>query len=231
MNKSINIITPESLADMTLSQFVEYKNMVLNLGDNTDNAFYRCKVVSIFCNLPLSIVRNNIRAHDLQTISDDIVKVLEAKPTYEQEDPLLYFDINGKQFGFIPDFEGMTAGEFADISTYIKEWDTMDRALAVMYRPIINARKRNSIGITQYELEPYVSSDKYREVMLKLPLDKALRASFFLTNSFAILKMYLVDFLSSKISENPKLLTHLKQNLQLSGDGIRDSLSSLKKIL
>jgi hypothetical protein len=59
-------------------------------------------------------------------------------------------EIDGVEFGIIPDFDELSLGEFVDLDNYLQNnWLNIDKIFAVLYRPVI-ARDDN-----KYDIEPY----------------------------------------------------------------------------
>ena len=75
------------------------------------------------------------------------------------------FRIEGVTYGFIPNLNDMTFGENKDLTKYISDYNTMERALAVAYRPITQ-----QIG-DKYLVEEYKGSEATKDIMLNVPLD------------------------------------------------------------
>jgi hypothetical protein len=72
-----------------------------------------------------------IKMHSIDDIYTDLLKMFDSKP------PLIdRFKINGQEFGFIPNLDDMTAGEFADLDDYFQNAETWHKMLAVLYRPV-----------------------------------------------------------------------------------------------
>jgi hypothetical protein len=84
-------------------------------------------------------------------------------------------DSSGKtvEFGFMPNMDEMSLGEYVDLEKYISDWGTMHKAMAVLYRPIVAGKGEF------YEIEPYSGSDKYADVMRDSPVTAALGAMVF----------------------------------------------------
>jgi len=62
-------------------------------------------------------------------------------------------EIKGKEYGFIPDFDNLTMGEFADLDTYLQDsWSNLDKILAVLYRPV-TGRKKDKYLVEHYSLD------------------------------------------------------------------------------
>ena len=126
-------------------------------------------------------------------------------------------------FGFIPNLEDMTFGEYTDLDTYITDWDLMHRAMAVLYRPI----KNNGLNGT-YDIEEYNGTVTYSEVMKNAPLDVALGATVFFYNLGNELLNATINFLETN-KEVQNILQ--KGNLVKNGDGIVQSMLLLKETL
>jgi len=59
-------------------------------------------------------------------------------------------EVEGLEFGFIPDFDELSLGEFVDLDNYIQDaWNNLDKIMAVLYRGVI---KREG---DKYKIEPY----------------------------------------------------------------------------
>lgn len=65
--------------------------------------------------------------------------------------------LNGKEYGFIPDWEKFSAGEWIDMETYTKDfWQTAHKAMSILYRPITQ-----KWGDT-YAIEDYTAQEDAR---------------------------------------------------------------------
>ena len=50
---------------------------------------------------------------------------------------LTTFELNGTTYGFIPDWENFSAGEWIDMETYTADfWKTAHKAMSILYRPL-----------------------------------------------------------------------------------------------
>jgi hypothetical protein len=143
---------------------------------------------------------------------------------FNQEHKLIQrFKLGGTEFGFIPNLEDMTFGEYTDLDTYITDWDMMHRAMAVLFRPI----KKNGLNGT-YEIEDYNGTITYGEVMKYAPLDVCLGATvFFYRLGNALLNATIVY-----LEKDPEVQNILLQgNSGKDGDGIVQSMLLLKETL
>jgi hypothetical protein len=132
------------------------------------------------------------------------------------------FKMGGVEFGFIPNLENITQGEFVDLDTYISDWQEMHKAMAVLFRPI--TKKVND----KYQIEDYNGSITYSEVMKHAPLDVVLGATVF----FYHLGNELMKSTLTYLEENPQVQSLMnKHNSENGGDGIALSMLSLKETL
>ena len=78
-------------------------------------------------------------------------------PTMPSNELKRIIDVDGTAYGFIPDFDTLTFGEFCDLDNYLQDsWNNLDKILAILYRRVI---KREG---DKYKIEPY-SLDNIKE--------------------------------------------------------------------
>ena len=210
---NVDIQIPTSLEEITLGQYQEYLKVT---DQNTDEEFIAQKMISIFCNIKMSYIQM-IKYSDAIAIIDTITKMFENKPKLVQR-----FKIQDIEFGFIPNLEDMSFGEYIDLETNIGDWQTMNKAMAVMYRPIVKSKKE------QYEIAKYTGTELLEEVMKFAPLSVVFSSMLFFWNLSNDLLMATVDYLEEEVTG---MNTHLKHNLEANGDGIIQSIQSLKGTL
>tara|TARA_R110002050_G_scaffold66786_2_gene144709 strand:+ start:429 stop:1070 length:642 start_codon:yes stop_codon:yes gene_type:complete len=155
---------PTKLKDITLSQYQQW----LKIAEGQEmNLFLQQKMIEIFCGISLKDALN-IRATDVDEITDSISKIFTEEAAFIKK-----FELNEKEFGFIYDLDKITLGEFADLDK-LTEWETMHKAMGVLYRPIVFSKKE------KYLIEDYESSIKYD--MRKMTLDIVFGALVFFWN-------------------------------------------------
>ena len=205
MNITINI--PESLNDVTLKQYQKW--LKISDGKEVDN-FLQQKMIEIFCNIPLKSVLQ-IKAVDINKICKDITSLFQQEPKFKDR-----FNMNNKEFGFIPKLDDMTFGEYVDLDTYLADWELMHKAIGVLFRPIIFNKKE------KYLIEEYESSDKYD--MTNTTLDIVFGSLVFFYNLRNELQNHILNYLATQ--EEVELPQHLRDSLQ-NGVGINPSMGSL----
>lgn len=210
------IQVPTTLSDITLEQFQAF-NRVL---DETDNeVFITHKMIATFCKIRMSDVIR-IRQIDVESIANTLRVMLEGDKKFIQR-----FTLGGKEFGFIPNLEDISSGEYADLDKYIANWETMDKALAVMYRPITKTKG------DKYEIEPYEGSATYSEVMKYAPLDVAFGSLVFFYRLGSELLKATLNYLETEVMELAEMNIRDRHNSTLDGDGITTSMHSLRETL
>jgi len=209
----IELTIPTTLNDIKL---VQYQKFLSIAKDNEDGEFLQQKMVQLFCGIDLKDVAQ-IRYKDVVEITANINNLFTKDNAFIQR-----FKMGGVEFGFIPNLDEMTTGEYMDLDTYITDWDTMHNAMAVLYRPIIN-----KMG-NKYQIEEYKGSVTYADVMRHAPLDVVLGAMvFFYTLGNDLLKST-INYLEGN-QEVQNILN--KHNLDNVGDGIQVSMLLLKETL
>lgn len=159
----MTIVVPEHLNDLTLEQFMKFD--LANKGD--DEEFILHKIISIFCNISMKD-SYNIKLDYAEDIANDISDVLSNEGKFQKT-----FEYNNKTWGFIPNLEDISLGEFIDLDNYLKDTQTLNKAMAVLYRPVTKQYKE------LYSIEPYEGASKYAQELKGMPLGVATAASVF----------------------------------------------------
>ena len=207
----VELTVPSDLSEISLKQYQKF----LKLQEkNEDSYFLQCKMIEIFCNLDAKNVRM-LKVGDANKVVDVLNNMFEKKPDLTRT-----FKIDGVEFGMIPDLDNISLGEYIDLDTYISDWQNMQIAMNVLYRPI-----KDKIG-DKYTIVDYDVDAK--EKLEYIPMDIVLGSIFFLYNLGIELSMVMVDYL-----EDPQMDNLMHQQIsQESMDGIKvSSLHSLKTIL
>lgn len=89
----------------------------------------------------------------------DLIKELN-KDDYEHQ---LIIKFKNKEFGFIPNLNDVSVGEWVDIETYQNSPENIHRLMSILYRPIIKKRGK------YYEIEKYSGTEKWANEFLDLP--------------------------------------------------------------
>jgi hypothetical protein len=211
---NIEILVPESLDEINLDQYQRF--IKLNTKENEGSSFLMQKMIEIFCNLDLKDIAK-IKYSSVQTITQKLNHVFSKKTKLIDK-----FKIGDTNFGFIPDLDNMTLGEYIDLDTYFGDWDNMHKAMSVLYRPIKNSRG------DLYNIEDY-DGTKYSDVLKHMPLDVVFGSIFFFYNLSSELLTATLNYLEKEAKNN--LTTQQKEILEKNGLGINQSMDLVREIL
>ena len=204
------IKVPNKLAEITLGQYQKFSKIYTK---DVDQDFLQKKMIEIFCGIPLADV-NKIKYNSIQKVIEVILKMFNERPKLKKT-----FRLGNIDLGFHPQLSEMTFGEFVDADTFSGDWETMDKAMSVLYRPIKD--KFND----RYLIEDYDGETK--EFMKQIPLDVAFGAIFFLSNLRNELMKIILNF-SAK--EMKKLSQRQVQALEKNGVGTAQCIHLLERM-
>ena len=147
------------------------------------------------------IPKNVIDQLELKDVALIMEKVADLQ---KDEDSSLkrVIEIDGKRYGFHPDLNSITLGEYADIENFIKNdiEKNLPELMAVLYRPIV---EQTSSGV--YTIEAYDGDITIRtEKMKKMPIEQVQSALVFFYHFAQVLLMILQSFLIRKQMEMTK---------------------------
>jgi hypothetical protein len=208
----LELTIPTDLSEITLGQYMRFLTIV---EQNEESDFLQDKLIQIFCNVDLKYIAQ-IKRKKIVEIVNTVNSLFENIPPFKNK-----FILDGIEYGFIPNLDDMTQGEYMDLDNYIFDNKEMHKAMAVMFRPIINKLK------DKYTIERYAGSDIYSEKMLNAPLDVVLSARVF----FYHLGNELLKSTLTYLEENPAVQNILnKHNSENDGDGILQFTHLLKEM-
>ena len=210
MKATISI--PENLSEITLGQYQHYLNVSKNLeGDELAQ-----RTVSILCDIKLSDI-TMMRLADVREISEHLNLLFSMEQELET-----CFNIKSQEFGFITSLDDISFGEYVDLDKYLNDWETMHKAMAVLYRPIV--RRLDD----KYEINEYNGSDAFCDIMRFMPLDVALGSIVFF---YRIANELLKATRNYLVKQTKELITAKGRNSISNGDGTTVSTHSLEETL
>jgi hypothetical protein len=171
-----------------------------------DEEFLTHKMLEIFCGVPLAQLPN-VKFKSLAGVVNRLNGMFNEKPSLKQK-----FTIGKQTFGFVPNLEDITFGEYVDLDNYMSSTADLHKTMAVLYRPVTNELGK------RYDIEPYESAERYCETMKQAPMDVVLGATLF----FYRLGNDLLNATTRSL-ENPQMNTLLSRSLEENGDGTQQS--------
>ena len=205
----VKVTIPNDLSEITLRQYQKF----LKIQEQNENeSFLASKMMEIFCGIKLGDAMK-MRATDVNRITSILADMFEQKPNLVQK-----FKMNGIEYGFIPNLDNMSLGEYVDLDNYLSKWESMEYAMAVLYRPITNKLK------DKYTIEEYKAKDQ--DIMKDMPMNAVISSMLFYR-----LGIDLSRVMMNYLEQEEVTSLHLQDSLRQSGVGINQFTHSLKEIL
>jgi hypothetical protein len=212
----VQINVPSTLNEIPLKHYQDFLNVQKN---SSDEEFVAQKMVEIFCGIRLIEVAK-IKLTSLNELIAHFTTLFSQVPKFQPT-----FKIGDIEFGFIPELEEISFGEYVDLDSHLQSWDNFHKAMSVLYRPI-KTRKGE-----KYDIKDYDPNADMQELMKFAPLDICIAASVFFWTLESDLLQATLNYLEKEIAKEKNLsLTLAKQlNLPKDGDGIKAFMQSLKE--
>jgi len=182
VKKEYNLIN--SWSDVTLEKWLE-----LNKIDTTKKGNKATQTIAALSTIPQDIIRKL----DIKDVAGILSKIGELQG---KQDTTLkkIIEVDGIEYGFHPDMESITLGEYADLESFIQDGveTNLPEIMAILYRPI-NAKKDKN-----YRIEPYDGDIRLRALeMLKMSAEQVQSALVFfyhlLSKLVEIMPLYLIE--------------------------------------
>jgi|TARA_R100001443_G_scaffold12761_3_gene22503 hypothetical protein len=207
----VEMYIPDTLSEITLAQYQKY---IKYQKDNDDENFLAIKMIEVFCGLRNHTVRS-MKAKSIRDICKILTDMFNEKPELVKQ-----FEMKGITYGFVPDLENITFGEYIDLDTFIGDFENMHKAMAVLYRPITQSYK------DKYTIEKY-TGDKFSD-MINMPMDAVFSSILFFYHLGMELSTVMMNSLETQ-EEEENLVQYLS-SIE-SGDGINQFGVYLDKML
>ena len=147
----------------------------------------------------------------LSTIPKQLIKQLELKDVVAIMSKLSEFqkkqnsslkkiiEIDGKRYGFHPDLDSITLGEWADLETFIKQdiEKNLPEVMAILYRPITEETDSGVYTIAAYDGNITIRAEE----MKKMSAEQVQSALVFFWHLGNVLLMTLPSFLMERLKE------------------------------
>ena len=169
--KEVKLTIPDNWADITVGTYQEYVKIQEGKGANKTKTI---NSIALLCNTSPAIVKKMV-FKDLTEIMKILKKMIESEPGDNKFRKVL--EINDEEYGFCPNLNSITTGEYIDLEAYCKEpIENLHIIMSILYRKI--TFKRNE----RYAIEEYNPDEFKEEIFKDCPMDIALSClGFFLT--------------------------------------------------
>ena len=191
---------PSDISDITLGQFQKFDKLTKELEDKTinENEFIKRKIV-LFSGIPYKQIENVVQT-DLEEVIEQIDKALAIESPFKKR-----FEMSGVEFGFIDNLDDITVGEYVDLRNYGTDIETMNKLMAVLFRPI---KKVDKFG--NYKIKKYNGTAELGDVMRNMPLSIVNGALVFFCNLSRELQKHILKSTEAAQEKDKQQVTTLK---------------------
>ena len=168
------------------------------------------KTISALSDIPMKLIKQ-LELNVVAVIMSNIAELQKKQDSSLKR----VIEVEGKEYGFHPDLDSITLGEYADIETFIKNdiEKHLPELMAILYRPIT---EKGENGV--YTIQAYDGNIRIRaEQMKKMSAEQVQSALVFFYHLGKILSMTFPSYLMEMLTEM-KMQLHQKA-LQKNGDG------------
>lgn len=213
----MKITLPENISEITLRQFLAYEKLIER---DLDVYNFNKRKINIFTGIPVNQI-DNVKGVDAERILNQIDTALNTDSEFVNR-----FTMHGIEFGFIPNLDKMTLGEYADLSKHGVEKESLHNLMAVLFRPIVKKeivkqnifkrmfyKSKNVKEQIKYDILSYNGSEEYAEFMKDMPLHVVNGALVFFYNLANELQEATRKYLSEELLKDQKLKTISKTSV------------------
>lgn len=198
----MKIQVPTHINDITLEQ---YQRFALINTEEQDKEFFMFKTIEIFCGVDIALV-SKMRLKDAESISNEVLEVLQQNVPFTNK-----FELDGVKYGFIPDLQAISLGEFIDLEEGLSKDKDFHKAASVMFRPIVK-----EFG-ELYTIDGYEANTEMHHVMKQAPVGVISAAIVFFYNIAKELLKASQDFSSQEKAEAMTILEKLNSQRNTGG--------------
>ena len=169
--KEVKLTIPNEWSDITIGIYQEYVKIQQGKSNEKNKVI---RSLALLCNTSPFVVKK-MAYTDLLDIMNIIKGMIDTEP--KEEDFVKVFTFSDIEFGFVPNLNKLTTGEYIDLESYCKNpIENLHIIMSILYRKVTN--KVND----RYAIEPY-NPDEFKEELFKdCPMNIALSSlGFFLT--------------------------------------------------
>ncbi len=167
------MIIPKNINEVKLGDYQKY-HKIISANEDASDEFLETKLLEIFCGLKYSQIKE-LKLDTFQNITNHVYEIFKAKCPLTRRFNMKGADGIEVEFGFIPNLDKMTMGEYIDLNNYFDDMETLHKAMAVLFRPVHSSYNKR----TNYEISSYQGTEFFSNLMKDMPLGFALGAKVF----------------------------------------------------
>ena len=180
--KRFNLI--KSWDEVSLGNWL--KLIELETGSRTTEAV---ETITMLSNIPKQLVKE-LSIQDVGVILNKVAEIQAEKDSSLKR----IIEIEGKEYGFHPDLNAISLGEFADIETIIKDGveNSLAEVMAILYRPIVE-KKNNKYTIEAYDGDITMRAEEMKKMSAGQVQSALVFFWHFVNELLSLLPLYLME--------------------------------------
>ena len=206
---------PNNINEIRLGDYQKYYS-IIKANEGASDEFLETKLLEIFCGLSYTEIKE-LPVDLFNTMTSQIYNAFDVKCPLTRRFSMTGTDDATVEFGFIPNLDKITMGEYIDLNNYFEDIATLHKAMAVLFRPIHKSFKNRE----KYLISSYEGTEFFSNVMKDMPLGIALGAKVFFYRLGMKLSKDILN--SSRLLMEEETLSEEENNLLMKNiDGIKN---------
>ena len=169
--KEVKLTIPNEWSDITIGVYQEYIKIQESKASEKNKVI---RSLALLCNTSPLVVKK-MAYTDLLDIMNIIKGMIDTEP--KKEDFVKVFTFSEIEFGFVPNLNKLTTGEYIDLESYCKNpIENLHIIMSILYRKVTNKVNK------RYAIENYDPAEFKEDLFKDCPMNIALSSlGFFLT--------------------------------------------------
>ena len=209
---------PNNINEIRLGDYQKYYS-IIKANEGASDEFLETKLLEIFCGLSYTEIKE-LPVDLFNTMTSQIYNAFDVKCPLTRRFSMTGTDDATVEFGFIPNLDKITMGEYIDLNNYFEDIATLHKAMAVLFRPIHKSFKNRE----KYLISSYEGTEFFSNVMKDMPLGIALGAKVFFWTLGNKLLTIMLNSLQLREELQAALSEDEKKDLIASMHGIKNSM-------
>ena len=200
----LKLTLPEHIGDITLNQYQRYDKLQSRLKDEeiTLREFNKLKL-NLFAGVPYRSIED-INQKDIESLMLQIDTAISQDCKFVNR-----FELNGVEYGFIPNLDEISNAEYFDLNEYGAEVETLHKLMSILFRPI-----KKSDSFKNYTIKKYKGTSKTADIMKETPMNVVNGALVFFSSLSNELQIFIQRYTAEELAKVQRLPT-----ISPNGDG------------
>ena len=188
---------------ITLGKYIDFKNA-------GENSFLQAQVIT-------GLTKEELREKSMDDINPLINKFIDECKEYNDNKLQKFIQLGSKKFGFHPNLDNMTFGEYLDLNHLLDTdfTNNLPKIMSILYRPVVAEFMHN------YEIEKYDSAIHLKNADLFREVDMA-----FVNGAMVFFCLLREDMLNTSLkSLSSQMLEQMEESLEMIEQELHSHLS------